>query len=97
MALIGAVWPKLWFEAKSEDSNLYMQVFSNQPGIQFYTANHFDGQEEGKKGRKHAYRGAFCFEPQYWPDSPNQRDFPSTILNPNEKFLFQMRYSFPLV
>lgn len=83
-------------EAKSDESNIHMQVYSNQPAIQFYTANHFAGKDQGKDHRIHAYRGAFCFEPQQWPDSPNRSNFPSTMLDPNEEFTFAMKYSFPV-
>ncbi len=85
---------QLQAEAKSSNSKVHMQVYSNQPGLQFYTANHFDGKEKGKTGRSHMFRGAFCFEPQHWPDSPNQGQFPSTILKSNEKYVFNMKYKF---
>ncbi len=84
-------------EAKSEVSNIHMKVFSNQPALQFYTANHFDGSEVGKADRQHRYRGAFCFEPQGYPDSPNHLNFPSCILDPKEQFSFKMKYKFPLL
>lgn len=86
---------QLQAEAKSIESEVHMQVFSNQPGLQFYTANHFDGKEKGKAERPHVFRGAFCFEPQQWPDSPNQTSFPSVILRPNEIFEFVTEYKFP--
>jgi len=85
---------RLQAEAKSIDSNVHMQVYSNQPGVQFYTANHFDGNEKGKQGRTHAHRSAFCFEPQRWPDSPNHDNFPNSMLHPNEEFTFSMEYRF---
>lgn len=87
---------QLQAEAKSKDSQVHMQVFSNQPGLQFYTANHFDGSVKGKNDRSHQQRGAFCFEPQMWPDSPNQKNFPPTILLPNEISSFITEYKFPV-
>jgi len=88
---------KLQAEARAIDSHIHMQVYSNQPGIQFYTANHFEEKETGKSGRRHAFRGAFCFEPQKWPDGPNQNNFPDTILQPNEQYNFSLKYKFPLL
>lgn len=87
---------QLLAEAKASDTGVHMQVFSNQPGTQFYTANHFNGSDKGKGNRIHHYRGAFCFEPQMWPDSPNQKTFPNTILLPNETFLMTAEYKFPV-
>jgi len=82
-------------EAKASDTNVHMQVHSNQPGVQFYTANHFEGKEKGKIGRSHVFRGAFCFEPQRWPDSPNQQTFPNTILQSDEEYSLILYYKFP--
>ena len=87
---------KLQAEAKAIDSKVHMQIYSNQPGMQFYTANHFDGSDRGKNNRYHLHRGAFCFEPQMWPDSPNQATFPLTILTPNDVFSFSTEYKFPI-
>lgn len=87
---------QLQAEAKCQASGVHMQVYSNQPALQLYTANHFRSKDIGKRGRKHAFRGAFCFEPQQWPDSPNHLDFPNTILEPNQEFSFKMKYKFPL-
>lgn len=86
---------QLQAEAQSKDSKIHMMIFSNQPAIQFYTANHFNSSDQGKNSRLHAHRGAFCFEPQQWPDSPNHDNFPNTILDPSKEFLFSMKYKFP--
>ena len=87
---------QLQAEAKAKNSQVHMQVYSNQPGVQFYTANHFNGSDIGKNDRLHQHRGAFCFEPQMWPDSPNQNNFPSAFLIPNETFSFVTEYKFPM-
>jgi aldose 1-epimerase len=61
-----------------------MEVWSDQPGLQFYTANFLDGTLTGKDGRIYRRRSAFCMEPQHHPDSPNKPNFPSVELNPGE-------------
>lgn len=63
-----------------------MDVFSTEPGIQLYTGNFLDGTEIGKGGEPYRFRSGLCLETQHFPDSPNQPHFPSTILNPGEKF-----------
>ena len=68
------------------DSGRVMKVYTDQPGVQFYTGNFLDGSLVGKTGEKYVKRGAFCLETQHYPDSPNHPDFPSTILRPDEKF-----------
>jgi len=62
-----------------------MEVLTTVPGIQLYTSNHID-QITGKEGRKYEKHCAVCLETQYFPDSPNQPSFPSTILRPGETF-----------
>jgi len=70
-----------------------MHVYTDQPGIQFYSGNYLDGTLEGVHGRyqKHA---AMCLETQHWPDSPNQPKFPSVVLEPTEKFHSVTVYKF---
>jgi len=63
-----------------------MEVLTTEPGLQFYTANHLDGRLVGKSGRPYRRRCAFCLETQHFPDSPNQSDFPSTVLRPGEVY-----------
>ena len=64
-------------------SGRVMEIFTTQPGIQFYTGNFLDGTE-GSGG--HAQHTAFCLETQHYPDSPNQPKFPSAILHPGSTF-----------
>lgn len=63
-----------------------MEVFTTEPGVQFYTGNFLDGTITGKQGRVYQRRYAFRLETQHYPDSPNQPAFPSTILRPGQKY-----------
>lgn len=76
---------KLTFAARVKDpkSGRVMEVHTTQPGMQLYTGNFLDGSEEA--GGYRQYEG-FCLETQHFPDSPNQPDFPSTILKPGEQY-----------
>ena len=62
-----------------------MQVFTTEPAIQFYSGNFLDGSNKGKGATYEKYNG-FCLETQHYPDSPNHSNFPSTVLNPGEKY-----------
>jgi aldose 1-epimerase len=68
------------------ESGRYMEVFTTEPGVQLYTGNHMRGAETGKSGKPYTSRSGFCLETQHFPDSPNQPDFPSTLLKPGEVF-----------
>jgi aldose 1-epimerase len=68
------------------ESGRTMDVFTDQPGVQFYTGNFLDGSIRGKAGRVYARRFAFCLETQHFPDSPNHPAFPSTILRSGDVF-----------
>ncbi|QDT18021.1 aldose epimerase family protein [Alienimonas californiensis] len=61
-----------------------LEVKTTEPGVQVYTGNFLDGSIVGTSGRPYEHRGAFCLETQHYPDSPNQPEFPSTILKPGE-------------
>jgi aldose 1-epimerase len=67
-------------------SGRVMEVYTDEPGIQFYSGNFLDGQDTGKYEKNYKYRGALCLETQHYPDSPNQHAFPSTILEPGEEY-----------
>jgi aldose 1-epimerase len=73
---------KVAAEAYSPTSGILLDVYTNEPGIQFYTGNFMDGKDKGKHGTVYPHRGAFCLETQHFPDSPNHPDFPSTVLRP---------------
>lgn len=73
-------------KATSPVSGISLEVYTNEPGIQFYTGNFMSGADKGKKGTVYPHRGALCLETQHFPDSPNQPAFPSTVLRPGEKY-----------
>jgi aldose 1-epimerase len=73
-------------EVYEPSSGRVMHVLTDQPGIQFYSGNFLDGSVKGKGGTPYERRGALCLETQHFPDSPNQRSFPSTELKPGQKF-----------
>lgn len=68
------------------ESGRVLEVWSTEPGLQFYGGNFFDGTVKGKNGGTYDYRGSFALETQHFPDSPNQPSFPSTILHPGEEY-----------
>jgi len=63
-----------------------VEVSSDQPGLQFYSGNFFDGKVTGKYGRPQRYRESLALETQKFPDSPNHDNFPSTVLRPGETY-----------
>lgn len=68
-------------------SGRFMEVFTSQPGLQFYSGNFLDGTlKYTRKGRKYVQHAALCLETQHFPDSPNEPSFPSTILNPGDTY-----------
>lgn len=76
------------------ESGRYMEVYTTEPGVQFYTGNHLKGAETGKSGVPYTKRTGFCLETQHFPDSPNQPGFPSTLLKPGEVFQSSTIYKF---
>jgi aldose 1-epimerase len=75
-------------------SGRMMEVWTTEPGLQFYSGNFLDGTDVGKGGKKYPYRSAFCLEAQHFPDSPNQPGFPSTVLQPNQVYRQTTIYKF---
>jgi len=63
-----------------------LEVFTTQPGVQFYSGNFFDGTIKGKAGVVYEKRSGFCLETQHFPDSPNHPHFPTTVLEPGDVF-----------
>ncbi|MBO4488013.1 MAG: galactose mutarotase [Bacteroidaceae bacterium] len=76
------------------NTGIKMEMFTDQPGLQFYAGNFLDGSFVGKKGVKYPRRSAFCFETQHYPDSPNHPEWPSTTLRPGEKYETTTIYKF---
>jgi aldose 1-epimerase len=68
------------------ESGRKLEVFSTEPGLQFYGGNFLDGTITGKGGWTYQFRNGFCMEPQHFPDSPNQANFPSTVLKPGQTY-----------
>jgi aldose 1-epimerase len=75
-------------------SGRYMEVISDQPGVQFYCGNFLNGSRIGHGGKPYIYRSGLCLETGHYPDSPNHPDFPTTILNPGETFKSRTKYRF---
>ncbi|WP_276496393.1 aldose epimerase family protein [Pontibacter litorisediminis] len=67
-------------------SGRVLEVYTTQPGIQFYTGNFLDGSLTGKGGHRYTRHYAFCLEAQHFPDSPNQAGFPNAVLRPGESY-----------
>lgn len=80
--------------AYEPNSGRFMEVWTDQPGMQLYTGNYLDGSDIGKGGKAYHRRTAFCFETQHFPDTPNHPEFPSTILNPGEAYKQTCIYKF---
>ncbi|MFI5133487.1 MAG: aldose epimerase family protein [Chitinophagales bacterium] len=79
------------------NSGRYMEVFTTEPGLQFYSGNFLDGTLTGtKNGQKYVKHGALCLEAQHYPDSPNQPSFPNTILKPGETYKQTTVYKFSI-
>ncbi len=78
-------------------TGIEMTVLTDQPGIQFYSGNFLAGNDKGKNGKPHEYRSAFCLETQHFPDSPNHANFPSTVLNPGDKYHSETIYKFSVL
>ena len=71
-----------------------MEVWSTEPGLQFYSGNFLDGTITGKGGVVYPLRSGFCMEPQHFPDSPNKPQFPSTVLRPGQLYRNTIVYAF---
>jgi aldose 1-epimerase len=71
-----------------------LEIFTTEPGIQFYSGNSLDGSARGKNGAGYAHRCGLCLEPQHFPDSPNHVNFPSVVLKTGERFHSVTTYRF---
>jgi aldose 1-epimerase len=74
-----------------------MKVYSDQPGVQFYSGNFLDGTLTGKQGHLYQQYDALCLEPQHFPDSPNEPKFPSVVLKPGKTYHSTIIYAFDTV
>lgn len=80
--------------AYDSTSGRVMEMFTTEPGVQFYTGNFLDGSLRGKRGKRYCKYAGFCLEAQHFPDSPNQPSFPTTILRPGEEYHQTTIYKF---
>ncbi len=76
------------------ESGRVLEVVSTEPGLQFYTGNFLDGTLTGKGGWAYQFRNGFCMEPQHYPDSPNQPNFPPVVLHPGGVYHNTFVYKF---
>ena len=82
---------------RGDKSGIVMEVFTQEPGLQFYSGNFMKSKNTFKGGTNDDFRTAFCLETQHFPDSPNQPHFPSTILKPGELYKTKTIYKFSSV
>ncbi len=78
----------------ADKSGILMDIYTEEPGIQFYSGNFMAEKVTLKYGNKDSFRTGFCLEPQHFPDAPNQPNFPSTILKPGETYSTKSIYKF---
>ncbi|HME12904.1 MAG TPA: aldose epimerase family protein, partial [Candidatus Acidoferrum sp.] len=90
----GSAKPTLAATVGDPKSGRKLEVWTTEPGIQFYTANFLDGSIHGKGGTAYQRRSALCLETQHFPDSPNHPSFPSTELVPEKTFSSETIYKF---
>jgi aldose 1-epimerase len=76
------------------DSGRTLEVYTDQPGLQVYTGNHFDGSEKGKGGIPIQQYAGVALEAQIFPNSPNCENFPNAVLKPGEKYTQTCLYKF---
>jgi aldose 1-epimerase len=78
-------------------SGRVLEVWSTEPGLQFYTGNFLDGKLTGKGGWVYQFRNGFCMEAQHYPDSPNQPNFPSVVLKPGQVYQNTIIFKFSVL
>jgi aldose 1-epimerase len=81
-------------EVLHPSSGRRMEVWTTEPGLQFYGGNFLEGKDIGKDGTAYPFRSAFCLETQHFPDSPNHPNFPSTVLEPGQTYQSRTIYRF---
>jgi aldose 1-epimerase len=79
---------------QGDQSGIVLNIFTDQPGVQFYGGNFLKGTNPLKGGKRDDYRSAFALETQHFPDSPNEPSFPSTELKPGQKYQSTTIYQF---
>lgn len=79
---------------QGDQSGITLDVYTQEPGLQFYSGNFMDSKNTFKGGAKDQFRSAFALETQHFPDSPNQPSFPSTVLRPGQTYQTSSIYKF---
>ena len=85
---------RLAASAYHRGSGRLLEVFTDEPGIQLYTGNFLNGTFPNKQGGTYNHRAGFCLETQHYPDTPNQKGFPSVVLNPGETYVTTTSFKF---
>jgi len=80
--------------AYEKESGRFLEIYSDEPGIQLYSGNFLDGTLASKQSGTYGQRTGFCLETQHFPDTPNQKNFPSVVLNPGEKYKSKTTFKF---
>ena len=86
--------PVLAARVTEPNSGRMMEVYTTEPSVQFFTANHLQGIDKGPSGRPYIRYGGFALETQHLPDSPNHPDWPTTVLRPGQVFKSTTIYKF---
>jgi aldose 1-epimerase len=86
--------PRLAARVREPRSGRVLAMFTTEPGVQLYTANSLDGKLKGKGGARYGKHAGFCLEAQHFPDSPNQKGFPSPVLRPGQTYTQTTVYKF---
>ncbi|WP_338830992.1 aldose epimerase family protein [Bradyrhizobium sp. 27S5] len=89
--------PRFAARLEAPHSGRVMELFTDQPGLQFYSGNFLDGSTAGKGNRLYRQSDALCLEPHAWPDAPNRPDFPSARLDPGQTYRRTAIYRFSTV
>jgi aldose 1-epimerase len=90
-----AAAPRLLARVEEPESGRVLEVWSDQPGLQFYSGNFLDGTSAGKSGRLYRQGDAIVLEPQMFPDTPNRPEFGSVRLDPGATYRNRIEYRFP--
>lgn len=90
------VEPRKVGELFEPNSGRLMEIFTTEPGIQFYSGNFLDGSITGKDGKVYDYRHGLALETQHFPNSPNEENFPDVVLNPGDTYKTTTVYQFSL-
>lgn len=85
---------RLAAEACCEESGIRVEVYTDRPGVQFYTGNYIDGTMPGKNGAVYGKRAGYCFETQYYPDALNHPEFPQPVLPEGKEYRAETVYRF---